>query len=93
MLRGPKKPGGVVFISDGVNTVESYSSKCQHCGKYTENIPSQKKMMDHIDLCRVCMGFVCLECAGKPCTPLMKKIEQQEEEFYRRQQLSKMLGV
>jgi hypothetical protein len=84
-----RKPGGVVFICDGVTTTELYSSKCQHCGVYTEGIPSQRKMMEYIDFCRVCMKFVCLKCAGGPCTPLIKKIEQQEEAHYRAQQNNK----
>jgi hypothetical protein len=86
-----KKPGGVIFVCDGVNTVELYSSKCQHCGVFTEGIPSRRKMMDYIDICRACMGFVCLKCAGGPCTPLMKKIEAQEQEYYRKQQLRKTM--
>ncbi len=92
-MSAPRKPGGVVFICDGINTTELYSSKCQHCGYFTEGIPSQRKMMDYIDLCRVCMKFVCKKCAGGPCTPLLKKIEAQEQDAYRRQQLSKLMGV
>ena len=86
-----RKPGGVVFICDGVTTTEVYSSKCQHCGVYTEGIPSHRKMMEYIDICRACMGFICLKCSGKPCTPLMKRIEAQEEAHYRSQQLRKAI--
>ena len=86
------KAGGVGFYCDGYVTTEVGTSTCQHCGKITD-IPSQRKLMEYVDVCRQCMKLICLECVGKPCTPLMKKIERHEEEFYRKQQLRKMLGV
>lgn len=87
-----RKPGGVAFYCDGINTTTVHSSKCQHCGKFTE-FPSLKRMTDYIDFCRVCMRPVCLECAAKGCTPLMKKIEAMEDAAYRRQQMTKVLGI
>ena len=85
------KPGGVGFYCDGINTTEVHSSTCGHCQTMTE-FPSLKKMFDYVDICRACMSLICLGCAGKPCTPIMKQIEAQEEAFYRRSQLAKMMG-
>jgi hypothetical protein len=86
------RPGGVgtYFNCDGVVEVET--STCAHCQRMTD-IPSRRKMQDVVDICRGCMKLICLECVGKPCIPIMKRIEAQEEAFYRRQQLSKMMGV
>ena len=69
------KPGSVEFISDGINTVEQDASVCAHCQHIT-SIPNRRKMMEHVDICRNCMRLVSLDCAGKPCTPYMKKIEE-----------------
>lgn len=82
------KPGGVGIYCDGINTTEVHSSKCKHCGAFTE-FPSLKRMFDYVDICRACMELVCLKCAGGPCTPLMRKIEAMEESYYRRRQWEK----
>jgi len=89
--RGSMKPGGVAFYCDGIITTEVHTSKCKHCGEHTD-IPSLREMMDHVDICRVCMEFICLGCVGKPCIPEMKRIEAAERAFYQNQQRSKLLG-
>lgn len=86
------KPGGVGFYCDGVNTTEVHSSKCKHCGTFTE-FPSMRKMMEYIDFCRVCMEPICLGCVGKGCTPLMKKIDAMERAAYERKQFAKVAGL
>lgn len=85
------KAGGVgqYFTPEGISEVNT--KKCQHCGKMID-IPNMRKFHEHMDVCRVCMQAVCLECADKGCTPLMKKIEEAEERAYRDQQLRKMMG-
>lgn len=89
-----QKPGGVRITSDGgyASPTVTETSTCAHCQRIT-NIPSRRKMMDCVDVCRACMALVCLECAGKPCRAKMRQIEQSEEAAYRRDQYRKMLGV
>lgn len=87
-----QKPGGVgIYTCDGV-AVEGMTSTCAHCSKITD-IESRKKMLDVVDICRNCMKLICADCAGKPCTPWLKKIEKIEEAAYRRDQLRRMMGV
>lgn len=86
-----QRPGGVAFYCDGIITKEVHTSKCKHCGEHTD-IPSLKKLMDHVEICRVCMELICLNCVGKPCVPEVRRIEAAEREFYRRQQARKNLG-
>lgn len=87
----PQRPGSVgIYTCDGV-TVEIATSKCAHCQHMTE-IPNQRKLTDHVDVCRMCNALICLGCAGKPCTPHLKRIEQAEREAYRRSQFAKSMG-
>lgn len=62
----------------GGKLVEVHSSVCSHCQKMTE-YPSQKRMMEFVDICRGCMKLICLECLGKPCLPAEKRAEFEEE--------------
>ncbi len=86
------RPGGVgeYFFCGEHSVVET--STCAHCQHITD-IPNRRKMTDYVDVCRGCMSLICLECAGKPCTPAMKRIEMAEEKFYRAQQYRKVLGL
>ena len=90
-MAGPRKPGGVAFYCDGVNTTEVHSSKCRHCGHHTE-FPSMRVMMDYIDFCRSCMQPICLACVGKPCIPEMKRIEEAERAYQNKVMTRKMYG-
>jgi hypothetical protein len=86
-----QRPGSIgIYTCDDV-AVEIATSKCAHCQHLTD-IPSRRKMTDHVDICRQCNALICLGCAGKPCTPWQKQIEAQEREFYRQQQFRKSLG-
>lgn len=87
-----KTGGGVSqhFNPDG-SMVEVGASTCAHCQHITE-IPNRRQMMEHVDFCRACMRLICLKCAGKPCTPIMRQIEEAEERFYRSQQFAKSMG-
>lgn len=82
-MAGQIKPGGVGFYCDGVNTTEVHSSKCNHCGSFTE-FPSLRRMFDHVDICRGCMKLICLGCVGRPCLSILKKIEIEEAMARRR---------
>lgn len=86
------KPGGVGILFDCDGAVEIETSTCAHCQKITD-IPNRRRMQDVVDVCRNCMRLICDGCAGKPCTPIMKKIEAMEAAAYRRAQLSKILGL
>ncbi len=46
-------------------------------------------MFEYIDICRNCMELICLDCSGKPCTPLEKTLDRMESEYYRSQQFRK----
>lgn len=85
------KAGGVgtSFTPEGITEVNT--KKCQHCGKIVD-IPNMRKFHEYMDVCRSCMQAVCLECADKGCTPLMKKIEEYEEAAYRYSQMRKLMG-
>lgn len=88
----PLRPGGIgtSFFCDEVTHVDT--STCAHCQRITD-IPNRRRMTDYVDVCRACMALICLQCAGKPCTPTMKRVEEMEEKFYRTQQYRKMLGL
>ena len=75
------KPGGFSQSIDHLGTItEVHSSTCNHCQKITD-IPSVRRMMEFVELCRGCMKLVCLEnCAGKPCRPWEQECERQERE-------------
>jgi len=89
----PQKPGGVgQLFCDGLLVEEVATSTCAHCANITD-IPSRKKMMDHVDVCRNCMRLICLKCVGKPCTPFEKTIDRIEADYYRSVQLRKALGL
>ncbi len=76
------KAGGVGQYFEGGRwdgaLVEVHSSSCSHCQALTE-YPSQKRMMEFVEVCRGCMRLICLGCAGKPCRPFEKEAERQEE--------------
>jgi len=87
------RPGSIEEHHDGFGNVRvTEASTCCHCQKIT-TIPNRRTMMDHVEICRNCMGLICLECYGKPCRPIMKRIEESEEREYRKQQYRKMLGL
>ena len=75
------KGGGVGQYFDGPdwtgNLVEVHVSTCSHCQKQTE-YPSQKRIMEFVEICRGCMRLICLGCYGKPCRPFEQEAERQE---------------
>jgi hypothetical protein len=72
------QPGGINTVSHpDFGVVETYSSTCSHCQKITD-FPSRRQMMDYVDICRVCMKLICLDCYGKPCRPYEQEVERQE---------------
>lgn len=80
------KPGGVGQYFGPEGQVEIETSTCAHCNRITD-IPNRRKMHEQVDICRSCMKLICLECADKPCTPFMKRVEEAEERGYRLRQM------
>lgn len=87
-----QRAGGIGQYFDGsildagrVLAREVHASTCAHCAHITE-YPSNKRMLDYVDICRGCMKLICLGCVGKPCDPVEAKVERAElEEKLRRQ--------
>lgn len=86
------KAGGVGQYFEGQNfegkVTEVYASTCSHCGSLTE-FPSQRTMMDHVEICRGCMKLICLRCHGGPCRPFEAEAERQEREARLRERLER----
>lgn len=76
-----QRAGAIGQYFDGPNQTgkltEVHSSKCSHCQHLTE-YPSQRRMMEFVDICRGCMKLICLGCVGKPCVPFEQEAERQE---------------
>ena len=51
-----------------------------------------RKMHEHVDVCRNCMKLICLECAGKPCTPWMKIVDMYESKRENDQRMLRDMG-
>lgn len=86
-----RRAGGIgIYTCDGVETIVE-TRKCCHCQAPIE-IPDPRKLTDYCDWCRNCGSFHCLKQECFTCTPFMKRIEQQEEKFYREQQFRKSMG-
>jgi len=90
-----QKPGGIGEYFEGafndpgrVIKKTMYASTCAHCGYITE-FPSMRTMTDHVEVCRCCMGLICLNCYGKPCRPLEKEVERVEAEQALRNRLER----
>lgn len=74
---------------DGKLIAEYHSSTCAHCQRIT-TFPTQRSIMEYVDICRHCMKLICLECYGKGCTPWIKRIEQAEEKAERSRQRKRL---
>ena len=72
-------------LHDG-RLVEVHSSTCSHCQAQTE-FPTQKRMMEFVDVCRGCMRLICLGCVGKPCRPFEAEADRIEREHRLQQRL------
>lgn len=86
-----QKPGGVgIYTCDGVS-VEIATKKCGHC-QHMVDIPKPREIHSYMDFCRNCFVMICIECSGKPCVPLLKRIEDAEAKAYRSEQFRKSMG-
>ena len=67
---------GVITNGDG-SSEEVDSLTCYHCGRVVWMKPFQDgaAMGGH---CSCCDHYICLQCVGKGCTPLQKRLDQEE---------------
>lgn len=88
-----QRPGGVsqYFNPDGT-MVEAHTSTCKHCSKMTE-FPDKRRMLEHVDICRQCMGLICLECVGKPCMPWQRRLDEMEKRYWDRRRMMRDMGL
>lgn len=60
---------------------EADSFTCGHCQKVTF-VPVKAAPEDLGGLCKQCMGLICAHCyKDGTCTPIMKRIEQEEAKY------------
>lgn len=87
-----RKPGGYATISSpaatrvnfdglrfeevGAGLFEVDTFTCVHCNSA---VHVQARSQGDEYFCRNCMARICPRCADHPCTPFLKKIEEQEE--------------
>lgn len=71
----------IVDPEQGVKETDTFT--CIHCNRIV-HLPANKKVEDVGDFCRSCMKMICAGCAGKDCTPFLKKIEIEEARYHAR---------
>jgi len=76
--------GRLDFACEGV--VEYDTVTCGHCGCVI-HIRVKERPEDLGGLCKQCMKLICSSCVDDgQCTPLLKRIEEQEERDFRRRE-------
>jgi hypothetical protein len=71
---------GCVIITDVYGETHTPTFTCSHCNKVVK-YKSASAVHEHGDFCRSCMTMICNDCAGKPCTPFLKKLEAYERRY------------
>lgn len=70
------------FIRSGIAEYDTFS--CGHCNK-VKHVRPKERPEDLGGLCKTCMKLICPVCVNEMrCTPLEKKIEEQERRDYLR---------
>jgi hypothetical protein len=73
------RPGGYSLLIDPeTGTIEQDTFTCAHCQKVTF-LKALVRPDEQGGFCRKCMALVCAHCAGKPCNPIMKQVEEWEK--------------
>lgn len=68
-----------VLTETGPNGVREKSTyTCQHCGGM-QHVAAFVRPEDHGGVCKSCFHFICPNCVGKPCIPIEKWLEAQED--------------
>ena len=78
MTRGRRQLGYAVIFDPAASTPEEIDSlTCGHCNRVVWMKPFQDgaAMGGH---CTCCDKYICLQCVGKGCTPLEKRLALQE---------------
>ena len=76
--------GRVEIACEGVTEFDSFT--CGHCG-CVKHVRVKERPEDIGGLCKSCMKLICSACVDDgQCTPLLKRIEQQEERDFRRRE-------
>lgn len=70
--------GYAILIDPEVGNTEWDTSVCAHCQKVT-HLKALVRPDEQGGFCRKCMALVCSDCAGKPCNPIMKQVEEWEK--------------
>lgn len=77
-----RKPGGYGIITEADGSIVEHDTfTCCHCQRVTR-VPPKAPPDQFGDFCRNCMRMVCVQCAGKPCTPFQKKLDEANERAY-----------
>jgi hypothetical protein len=73
------RPQGYSLIIDPeTGNVEHDTITCAHCNK-VKRLKAFIRPDEQEGFCRKCMAYVCRDCAGKPCNPIMKQVEDWEK--------------
>lgn len=72
------RPGGyLVGVTRDGRQGEADTFTCRHCQRVTV-VRGGERAEDIGGLCKVCMGLVCRQCAGRACVPFEKSLERAE---------------
>lgn len=79
-----RRAGGyAVWTDENGRRVEADTFSCRHCQRITHVKPKQDPT-ELGGLCKVCMGLVCSECAGKGCDEVQRKLDRAEASYHAR---------
>jgi len=88
-----RNPQGCAFICYPEKTIEIDTFSCGHCNRVV-HVAVNMKIEQVGDFCRQCFKMICAKCAdARVCTPLLARIEQMEERYYRRRQFEMLAGL
>lgn len=62
----------------GTTTYESDTATCRHCNYVWIVRSTRMSDADPGGWCALCRALICKHCAGKPCEPFEKKLDQIE---------------
>lgn len=86
-MQSARREGGVIewtHIHGRTHTRPTMT--CAHCNRVTI-IEVKARPDDCGGFCMCCMKPICKDCAGKPCTPFEKRLEEYEARMRLRRQM------
>lgn len=79
MMRTPHKAGYGVLTSPHAPTRELDTCTCKHCNRVFVVRSSAPAIPAEVGgWCGLCARMICGRCAGKPCVPFERQLEQME---------------